>query len=62
MIVGRVSLPYLVGSRHRSKQFMCIPIYIDLPMKTIFMFDLCGWIALCCQFFPPEFLTLYFVY
>ena len=60
--VGHTSLTYLVWYRHRWKQLRCITIYRDLPRKMIFWFDLCGWLALCCQLFPLILLTWYIVY
>ena len=60
--VGCASLPYLVWYIHCWKQLMSIPIFWELPRKTIFWFYLWGWIALCCQFFNLELLTWYFVF
>ena len=53
--VERASLSYLVWSRHRWKLLSCIYIYRDLQSKTILWFDMCGWLALCCQFFLLHF-------
>ena len=53
--VGHAILPYVVRSRQRWKQFMCIPIYRDSPRIKIFWFDLCGWLAIYCHFFLLHF-------